>query len=192
MPNKPPHPPYSETYVLPKTKYGIPVTPEMFENNSFNTSNAEPEDHKSRWWEKVWAEEAAKERHLRDERDERGEEDDIDRRQRYRPTTVEELEAYRTYQRDAEEIERRKAGRQRFRQAAREAGEIMKGPKGVADDRTNLKRNGRETVSMKEITPWEFEGEDEEDENDKEGEDNDIGEDGENNKLKKWFKKILP
>lgn len=67
----------------------------------------------------------------------------------------------------------------------------MEGPKKVADERTTLKRNGRESVSMKEITPWEFEGEDEDDENGGGGEGGDIGDDSEDNKLKKWFKKIL-
>ncbi|PVH80958.1 hypothetical protein DL98DRAFT_531712 [Cadophora sp. DSE1049] len=194
MPNQPPHPPYSDKYVLPKTKYGKPVTPEMFKDNSFTS---EDEDHKSRWWEAVWAAEEAKQHRQREERLEHGEMQDIERSQRYRATTAEELEAYRTWQKEAEESERAQARDRRFKQAAREAEEIMSSEKITVRMQVGI----REVEERKEIVPWEWQegegtGQGQSEDSRYAGEGYTSGEgygDGQDkNKLKKWFKKVLP
>ncbi|KAK0122385.1 hypothetical protein ONS95_010625 [Cadophora gregata] len=196
MPNQPPHPPYSDTYVLPKTKYGKPVNPGMFKDNSFTS---EDEDHKTRWWEETWATEEAKQRRLREERLDRGERQDIERSQRYRATTAEELEAYRTWQREAEETERAQARDRRFRQAAKEAEEMMSGEKITVRMQVGI----REVEERKQIVPWEWQegdgatqGQGQSEDSGYVGEGYTSGEgysDGQDkNKLKKWFKKVLP
>ncbi|KAL2066661.1 hypothetical protein VTL71DRAFT_2733 [Oculimacula yallundae] len=129
------------------------------EDNSFIHDT---EDHRTRWWERVWAEEAAKERRQRKEIQERGLSLEIDRTQRYHATTAEELEAYRSWQKESKAIEREQARERRFQRAAREAEEIMEGPRRRRGERMAGKEGGRMgggTVDRKDVTPWEFEHE---------------------------------
>ncbi|CZT11751.1 uncharacterized protein RAG0_15813 [Rhynchosporium agropyri] len=159
MPNRSLHPPFSETYVLPRTKYGLPVTLDMFEDNSFVNDN---EDHKSRWWEKVWAEEEARQRREQQERQARGLSLEIDRTQQYHATTDEELKGYIIWQQESEALEREQARERRLQRAAREAESIMEAPKRKRGERIIVKMElspKRGTEERKRVTPWEFEDE---------------------------------
>ncbi len=68
------------------------------QDNTFEYRGRDAEDNGTRWWEAQWAKDEEKARREKEQREAIGEEEVIEKNQKYFPTTNEELEAFTWYQ----------------------------------------------------------------------------------------------